>query len=268
MAGILPSGIVDATEKLLIASDAVGARTIHWSRSAWMVRLYEAFDWILPGQFEAFAHRKAFCERQVQEAIAARATQVLVLGAGYDTLGWRLAPQFPHVNFFKIDHPATSSPKAKGIDKIGPRPNLHLIAVDLGERKLVDVLIEDESWDPAAPTIIIAEGLLQYLPPQAVQDLFAQCAAASTESRMAFTYIPTGQGNQPDAGPWTKLVLWLLKNSGEPWLWSIRPEELSLFLEISGWINAPELLGKSAKHGVELYAVATRPSRYPKQICD
>jgi len=74
MAGVPPPGIVEATEKLLIASAAAGKRTIHWSRSAWMIRGYEAFDWMMPGQFEAFAHRKAFCERQVQMAIAAKAT--------------------------------------------------------------------------------------------------------------------------------------------------------------------------------------------------
>ena len=260
MAGILPPGIVDATEKLLIASGATGMRTIRWSRSAWMIRVYEAFDWMMPGQFEAFAYRKAFCERQVQKAIAAGATQVLVLGPGYDTMGWRLATQFPHVNFFEIDHPATASLKSKGIAKMGPQPNLHLIAIDLEKHKLVDVLIEDENWNPAAPTVTLAEGLLQYLPPQAVRNLFAQCAAVSTKSRMAFTYIPSGQDGQPDAGPWTKLVLWLLKSSGEPWLWSIRPEELSHFLEISGWINAPELVGDGAKHGVEFYAVATKSS--------
>ena len=48
MDDILPPGIVDATEKLLIASDAVGARTIRWSRSSWMIRVYEAFDWMMP----------------------------------------------------------------------------------------------------------------------------------------------------------------------------------------------------------------------------
>jgi hypothetical protein len=40
MAGILPPGIVDATEKPLTASGAVAVRTIRWSRTAWMVRVY------------------------------------------------------------------------------------------------------------------------------------------------------------------------------------------------------------------------------------
>ena len=258
MAGILPPGIVDATEKLLITSETAGKMTIHWSRSRWMISVYEAFDWMMPGQFEAFAHRKAFCERQVREAIDAGATQVLVLGAGYDTLGWRLAPLFPQIEFFEIDHPATACPKAAGIKKMGSHPNLHLIAVNLGERNLVDVLTEDDIWDHDTSTIILAEGLLQYLQPQAVQDLFTQCAAVSRESRIAFTYISTGQDGQPDAGQWTKLVLWLLKNSGEPWLWSMRPGALDLFLEEFGWMNAPELLGEYTKRGVELYAVAIK----------
>ena len=54
---------------------------------------------MMPGQFEAFAHRKAFCEKRARKGIAAGATQVLVLGAGYDTLGWRLAPEFPEDKF-------------------------------------------------------------------------------------------------------------------------------------------------------------------------
>jgi hypothetical protein len=112
MEAILPSGIVDANRKLLIASGAAGERTVKWAQSQTSVAIYEALDWMLPGQFKAFAHRKALCERQVREGIDDGATQVLVLGAGYDTLGWRLASEFSRVNFFEIDHPATARLKA------------------------------------------------------------------------------------------------------------------------------------------------------------
>jgi methyltransferase (TIGR00027 family) len=167
----LPPGIVQTMEKLLVASGAAGARTVRWARSRRMVSVYEAFDWMLPGQFEAFAHRKSFCERQAREGIGAGAAQILVLGAGYDTMGWRLTPEFPGVNFIEIDHPATSCLKAKGIDAMGQRDNLFLLAEDLGKRKLVDVLKTNEHWDQSARTVIIAEGLLMYLPPEAVRDL-------------------------------------------------------------------------------------------------
>ena len=255
----LPLGTVQATEKLLVASGAAEARTVRWSRSQRMVSVYEAFDWMLPGQFEAFAHRKAFCERQVRDGIGAGATQILVLGAGYDTMGWRLAPEFSGVNFFEIDHPATARLKDRGIDAMGRRKNLCLIAEDLGKRELVDVLKTNNSWDQSARTVIVAEGLVMYLPPEAVLDLFCQCAVVSgVGSRIAFSYIPTGADGRPDAGRWTGLMLWLQKVVGEPWTWSIRPEELGLFLEETGWTIALDLVETARKHGVEFYAVATK----------
>jgi methyltransferase (TIGR00027 family) len=258
MEKILPPGIVDATEKLLVASGAAQPRIVRWAHSQRMVSVYEAFDWMLPGQFEAFAHRKAFCERQVRDGVGEGATQVLVLGAGYDTLGWRLAPEFPGVNFFEIDHPATARLKAKGIKEMGERDNLFMIAEDLGERKLVDVLKASELWRQGGRTVIIAEGLVMYLPPEAVRDLFGQCSEISgIGSRIAFSYIPTDSDGRPDVGRWTGLMLWLQKVVGEPWTWSIRPEELDLFLEESGWTNAPALAGTTAKHGVEFFSVGT-----------
>jgi methyltransferase (TIGR00027 family) len=163
------------------------------------------------------------------------------------------------VNFFEIDYPATACLKARGIDEMGQRENLHLIPGDLGKRKLVDVMEANDAWDKTAQTVILAEGLLMYLPPKAVRDLIGQCAAVTgTGSRMAFTYIPTCADGRPDAGRWTGLVLWILKISGEPWLWSIRPEELGPFLDKKGWTNAPDLVGSSGEHGVEFYAVATK----------
>lgn len=256
---ILPPGIVPATEKLLVASGAVGPRTLRWSRSKRMVSVYEAFDWMLPGQFEAFAQRKAFCERQVREGIGEGVSQVLVLGAGYDTMGWRLAPEFPGVNFFEIDHPATARLKTRGIGSMGQRDNLFLVSEDLGERKLEDVLKTNKIWEHSARTVIVAEGLVMYLPPEAVEDLFRQLSdIAGDGSRIAFSYIPSGEDGRPDAGRWTGVMLWLQKIAGEPWIWSIRPEELGPFLEKTGWTNAPAVAGTTVKHGVEFYAVATK----------
>ncbi len=260
---VLPPGIVDATMRLLIASGAVSETTVRWAHSSRMVSIYEAFDWVLPGQFEAFGHRKAFCERQVREGIAAGVTQILVLGAGYDTMGWRLAPEFPGVNFFEIDHPATAKLKAKGIEEMGGRDNLCLIPEDLGKRKLVNVLTDNQLWDGSAPTVIVAEGLLMYLSHDAVHDMFCQCAAITgAGSRIAFSYIPSGADGRPDAGRQTGLMLRLQRVMGEPWIWSIRPEELGSFLSKTGWMSAPELAGSSEKHGVEFYSVAARaPNR-------
>ncbi len=124
------------------------------------------------------------------------------------------------------------------------RANLHLIAEDLGKQKLADVMRANGGWDPTAQTVILAEGLLMYLSAEAVSDLFGQCAAIKgNASRMVFTYINRGGDGRPDIGRWTRLVQWIIKVSGEPWLWSIQPAELGPFLDKNGWMNAPDLVG-------------------------
>lgn len=259
MEEVLPPGIVDATATLLVESGAVGRKAVRFARSRIAVGIYLAFDWIMPGQFEAFAHRKAFCERQVRKGIEAGASQVLVLGAGYDTLSWRLAPEFAGVSFFEIDHPATARLKAKGIKAMGQPPNLYLIAEDLGERQLVDVLHADTMWNSIAPTAIVAEGLLMYLPPEAVGALFEQCAAATgAGSRIAFTFVGTRSNGRPDAGPWTWLFLWLLEVGGEPWLWSISTQKLCPFLTEHDWTIADDQMESSDKCGIEFYGIAVK----------
>jgi methyltransferase (TIGR00027 family) len=259
MEAVLPRGIVDATAELLVASGAVPRWAVRWSRSRRMVACYETFDGLLPGQFEAFAHRKAFCERQLRNGVAKGACQVLVLGAGYDTLAYRLAPEFPGVEFFEIDHPATSRLKRKGLTKMGKRHNIHLIAADLGNRRLTDVLESTESWNQDASSVVVAEGLLMYLPESAPAELLKQCAAVTgAGSRLVFTYLGTGTDGHPTAGPWTRLVLWVLELAGEPWLWSIRPEDLGRFLEEARWTNAPELVGSPDRRGVEHLGVAVK----------
>mgnify|MGYP001552029321 FL=1 len=259
MKDVLPPGIVDVTAKLLVESGAVGQRAVRFSRSRMAVGIYLAFDWMMPGQFEAFAHRKAFFERQVRNGIEAGASQVLVLGAGYDTLGWRLAPEFSRVNFYEIDRPATARLKAKGIESMGKPTNLYLIAEDLGERQLVDVLHADTTWNSIAPTVIVAEGLLMYLPPEAVGALFEQCAATTgAGSRIAFTYVGKRPNGTPDAGPWTWLVLWLLRVGGEPWLWSISADDLCPFLNEHDWTTADDRKESSGKCGIEFHGIAVK----------
>lgn len=214
-------------------------------------------------QFCDFRPTRAFCERQVREGIADGATQVLVLGAGYDTLGWRLAPEFSKVRFFEIDHPATATLKARGIETMGKRENLYLIAEDLAERKLVDVLGDHEGWDGSGQSVIIAEGLVMYLPGHAVEQMFRQCASLTgAGSRIAFSYIPGGTNGRPEAVKWTGLILWLQKAFGEPWLWSIRPEALGSFLENVGWRYGPESEGTVERHGVEFFCMARRACQH------
>jgi O-methyltransferase involved in polyketide biosynthesis len=140
----LPPGLVEVCERLLLASGSpgYGPRLMRMSKQPWMLRVYQIQDLMMPGQFEGFGHRKICMQQQVEAAIEHGARQVLIVGAGFDTLCLRLAPRYSDVQFFEVDHPATSAAKAKGVALEGQPANMKQIAADLGERALSKVLSE------------------------------------------------------------------------------------------------------------------------------
>lgn len=259
MKKVLPDGIVQATIDLLKAAEAAPQGRIKKHQSPKIVSLYKKFDWLLPGQFEVFGYRKAFFENNVRNSIKDGAEQVLILGAGYDTIGYRLSKEFPKVKFFEIEEPATANIKIEGLRKLGAADNHFVLPEDLGKKKLSEVFEANSNWDKNKKTIITAEGLLQYLDPGSVADLFRECYKNSGEdSRLAFTYVGSRSDGRPDAGPRSGLMLFLLKVGGEPWLWSTTDEDLKKLLNDTGWEYSSELTGSEKKRGIEYFAVSVR----------
>jgi methyltransferase (TIGR00027 family) len=259
MKKVLPEGIVKATSDLLKAAGATTQKRIKKHQSPKIVSLYKKFDWILPGQFESFGYRKAFFEKNVRNSVKNGAEQVLILGAGYDTIGYRLSAEFTNVKFFEIEEPATAMVKTAGLKKLAAAANLFVLPEDLGKKKLSEVLEENSNYDKNKKTIITAEGLLQYLSPESVSDLFNECNKISgADSVIAFTYIGKRPDGKPDAGPRSGLMLWLLKVGGEPWLWSTTDDDLKKLLNDTGWENSPDLTNTENKKGIEYFALAVK----------
>jgi len=247
----LPAGLVEMSERLLVASGSpgYGPRLMQMSKRPWMIRVYEFQDLLMPGQFEGFGYRKIFVQQQVETVINQGARQVLVVGAGFDTLCLRLAPQHPQVQFFEVDHPATTAAKARGIALEGQPANLIQIAVDLGERPLSKVLSEERRWEISLPSVLVAEGLFQYLTDQEVKGLLAEAAACtSPESQFVFTHAIPG---------YRRTISILTALIGEMWKSAVQSKDLPGYVEGTGWTMISDVDTDSA-HGVERYAVAQR----------
>lgn len=76
--------------------------------------------------------------------------QVLIVPAGHDTLAYHLAKEFPSTPFWEVDHPATSIVKKEAIHIMGESSvstNLHLVAADVTNTKLQDVLSNEADYD-------------------------------------------------------------------------------------------------------------------------
>jgi methyltransferase (TIGR00027 family) len=172
--------------------------------------------------------RKRWIEREVRDALAGGIRQVVVLGAGFDTLAARLSSEFPHVQFFEIDHPATQAAKRRGLD---PAPNLEFHPVDLANERLAAC----PGFSRTESGIVIAEGLTMYLAADRVAAMLQNSAAlAGLDGKVIFTFMEQAADGSISFRGENPLVGWWLKTRREPFLWGISREALPAWLEENG----------------------------------
>jgi methyltransferase (TIGR00027 family) len=202
-------------------------------RKAWFRRLCLALEGAtLPGICLHFALRKQILRRHAQAALAAGCTQVIVLGAGFDTLCMELKAARPDLCCIEIDHPATQAARraAAGDGGIG------FIAADLAQQALGTMLRAHPDFRAEASTLFVAEGLLMYMPLDAVRTLFAQMAAAAPRSQVAFTWFEPREDGQPGFHQRSRLIDWWLRWRGEPFLSGMARARLAEFLAGAGFV--------------------------------
>jgi len=245
----LPAGSAELSERLILAAGifGFGPQTIRLQKNPWMARFSDFYEYVTPSALQGLGQRKIFMNEQVLAAIEADASQVLVVGAGFDTLCLRLAPQFPKVQFFEVDHPATSAAKTKGVDREGPPDNLSLIAADLNEISLSELMRSTGNWDCKALAAVVAEGLFLYLEEEVVQEIFEEVSSCTgLHTRFVFSY---GVGIEQ-----RRIERALLYVLGEPWLSWCDSEGLSEYMG-PGW-SVIEVREPQSSRELEGFAVA------------
>jgi methyltransferase (TIGR00027 family) len=227
IAPLLPSGAAVMTERLLLATGGMRPWMIDLYRRPGYRRVLDRFsEATARGMVARVGLRKRFVDDEVRAAIELGAAQVLVVGAGFDTLCMRLAAEFPRVRLFEIDHPATHASKRAGVQALGgERQNLILVGADLGQTRLEDVLRATEQWDPRARTVAVAEGVLMYLERDAVERFFtAVRTCTGAESRVVFTYLKCDRQGRADLGRFGSLTRAALALLGETMHWCVESE--------------------------------------------
>jgi methyltransferase (TIGR00027 family) len=234
----LPDGLAELSEALLRASGEFpfNRRSMRLAKQPFAVRMAEWGERLQPGSFGGLVRRKIFMNEQVLAAIDAGAGQALVLGAGFDTLCLRLSREFPAIRFFEVDHPDTAKAKQRAVRALEQPENMVMLAADLAQQPLSRVLAENADWNPAAKAIVVAEGLLYYLPRAAVRELFAELAVCSPrQTRVAFSHL---------FDPYSyRLARAALRVAGEPWLSASATRDLPAYLG-PGWQIIVERAGR------------------------
>ncbi len=184
----------------------------------------------IPGILLHYILRKKCIAGLVRSALINGATQVVVIGAGFDPLSFELHQDFRAARFWEIDHPATQRHKLRAFPKIGLE-RLHFVAVDLNATAFDREALVKSSFDPTQRTCWIAEGLLMYLPQDVVSLLMRTLKTLSApSSHFAFTFMEKERDDRIRFDSQTKLVDWWLRGRGEPFLWGTTRGELVDFV--------------------------------------
>lgn len=239
---LMPPELVEASLALLEASGAVRPWQLRLMERPWYRRFGSLMERLmLRGQILHLALRKRFVGDEVEAALADGATQVLVVGAGLDSLCWRLAKRYPDVRWVEIDHPASQASKRKALGRLDRRPNLQLVPADFTETDLLTAVRGIEDWDLDAHSVVVAEGLLMYLSDDDVASFLGAAArVGGTGTRLVFSYLERTRGGRFLLGRNTPLFTLVLRLQGEPFRWGVRRQELPTLLADHGWTLLPE----------------------------
>lgn len=197
----------------------------------------------LPGMVAHWLRRKREIDRLARQAAADGYTQLLVLGAGLDTLSWRLAGARVFARVVSADHPATLAAVERAVGRTG--------LVTLAPIDLADGLSQDlvAALDPNAPTLVVVEGVLMYLREQHAERVLAGIASLpAPRVRLIASFMVDRPGQPIGFTNQNALVRPWLANRGEPMRWATTDEPLDATLERLGW-NTRAFIGLDAADG-------------------
>ena len=228
-------------------------------------------EWLLdratPGARAAGIARTHWIDDEAAAALKT-ATQLVLLGAGFDMRASRLPPA-TRVLTFELDHPQTSSAKQTALKNAHRRLPEHVryIGVNLNRQSITTVL-SNTGFDTSRPACWIWEGVTNYLTGEAVDGALRQIAETSAEgSILLFTYIERGIFDNPGQYFGGSRLTARLESYGEPWTFGFDPRKVRSYLAARGFellkdVNVAEVWRQACRaefgtHGYEFYRIAS-----------
>ena len=192
---------------------------------------------------------KAF-DAALLDAVQNGATQVVVLGAGFDSRAYRFQSQLGNVRFMEVDYGPTQAYKKQRLGEILERipPNVSFVAMDFTKDNLLDQL-RNAGYSEQQNTFFLWEGVTYYLPESAVKDtLHFVRDHSGSGSRIAFDYF--GASNRSINNPNGLYARW-----GEPVLFGFPNDRAREYVQQEG-------LGVlSDTQGLEYICIAEVPNK-------
>lgn len=186
-----------------------------------------------PGLWVNLTCRKRFIADALDDALGGL-DAVVILGAGMDTLAYRLARRV-RIPTFEADQPVNIARKIATVRRVlGTIPrSVRLVALDFEHDDLLTALAE-HGYRTDWRTFFVWEGVTQYLTEGAVQRTLAGLRAAAPGSRLAFTYVRRDFIDGTNRYGTPRLYC-SVRQRRQLWQFGLQPEEVADFLAEYGW---------------------------------
>ena len=159
---------------------------------------------------------------------------VVVLGAGLDTLAYRLARK-SDIPIFEVDQPVNIERKAAAVRRVlGELPSsVRLVPLNF-ERDDVLKVLTGQGYRTDYRTFFVWEGVTQYLTADAVHATLESLRPAASGSRLLFTYVRRDfiEGINSYGA---KQLYRRFRQRRQLWQFGLQPEEVAAFLDGHGW---------------------------------
>lgn len=201
----------------------------------------------------------------LRAALEAGAEQVIVLGAGYDTRGYRFAEQLGDRAVFEVDHPSTQGRKLKVLARRSdelPASRVVHVAVDFETQSLRQRL-EEAGLRVGARTFVAWEGVSMYLTREATRatlSVLAELCGPGSELAMDFWFLVDTKDARSAL---LRMSPHLLQVLGEPVTFGIHPEDVGGFLARAGW----EAVDVARPEDLEARYLTDGRRMYPSTYC-
>lgn len=207
------------------------------------------YDQIMPGVNGAIVARIRFIDEYLLECITTGFKQLVIIGAGYDTRAYRFEDVKKNLKVFEVDHPVTQNVKVEKIKEIFAALPDHVIYVPVvfGVDRL-DQKLFGSGYNPDLKTLFIMEGILMYIPPQAVDGLLAFVAKVSGPgSSFVADYftdsVIDGTSTLKEAGVLRQFV----ETEGSPLQFGIKEGKIDEFFKVRGFHDVTNVTSASCK---------------------
>lgn len=217
-------------------------RTIVSNRLLTRIVVYGILGKLNPIMPEVYV-RARWAEDNVESAVEQGIDQVVIVGAGYDSLALRRRDLMARIQLWEIDQAATQREKFRRMDKHGleRHANAHYVEANL-EVDSLHAVLKSAGVDLARPAVFVWLGVTYYLTEEAIKTTLTSISghmAAGTV--LCLDYMADVEHTLED---WRELragCAAFVAKRGEPWVTAYDPAEVPAFLQGCGFSSVDNM---------------------------